>query len=72
MTLRSGLICAFTLAADWPPIRAGDVGPFALMAAAGTPGIAFITQAFRMGDAASVAPFDSTALIWATVIGWAV
>ena len=72
MTLLSGLLCAFTLADDWPPIRAGDVGLFVLMAAAGTLGIALITQAFRMGDAAAVAPFDYTALIWATVIGWAV
>ena len=72
MTLLSGLLCAFTLAADWPPIQARDVGFFALMGAAGTLGIALITQAFRMGDAAAVAPFDYSALIWATVIGWAV
>lgn len=72
MTLLSGLFCAFTLGADWPPVRVGDVGLFALMAAAGTLGIALITQAFRMGDAAAVAPFDYTALIWATAIGWAV
>lgn len=72
MTLLSGFLCAFTLVADWAPIRAGDAWLFALMAAAGTLGIAFITQAFRMGDAAAVAPFDYTALIWATVIGWAV
>ena len=72
MTLLPGLLCTFTLAADWPPTRAGDVGLFALMVAAGTIGIALITQAFRMGDAAAVAPFDYTALIWTTMIGWAV
>lgn len=72
MTVLPGLLCAFTLATDWSPIRAGDVGLLALMAAAGTLGIALIAQAFRMGDAAAVAPFDYTALMWATAIGWAV
>ena len=72
MTLLSGLLCIFTLAMDWPSIRADDIGLFMLMAAAGTMGIALISHAFRVGDAAAVAPFDYTALIWATVIGWAV
>ena len=72
MTLFSGALCAFTLGMDWPSIQMEDAAMFALMAGAGTLGIALITQAFRMGDAAAVAPFDYTALIWASAIGWAV
>ena len=72
MTLLSGVLCAPTLAGDWSDLD-GEAG-FLLgaMAVAGTLGIALITQAFRMGDAAAVAPFDYTALIWASIIGGAV
>ena len=72
MTLFSGVLCAPTLAADWSGLD-GEAGLLlGAMAVAGTLGIALITQAFRMGDAAAVAPFDYTALIWASVIGWMV
>lgn len=70
MTLFSGLFCAFTLATDWPSIGITDLAYFSGMAVAGTLGIALISQAFRMSDAAVVAPFDYTALIWATAFGW--
>lgn len=72
MTLLSGVLCAFTVVSDWPTIGASDVVLFGMMAAAGTLGIAMISQAFRLGEAAAVAPFDYTALIWASVIGWVV
>lgn len=36
----------------------------------GTAGITMMTQAFRFAPAAVVAPFDYTALIWATLLGW--
>ncbi len=29
-----------------------------------------MTQAFRFAPAAVVAPFDYTALLWATLLGW--
>lgn len=32
--------------------------------------ITLITQAFRVGRASIVAPFDYTGLLWATVLGW--
>lgn len=70
MTLLSGVICAFSFATDWPTIDLPNLGLIASMAAAGTLGIALITEAFRVGDAAAVAPFDYTALIWATLFGW--
>lgn len=70
MTLFSGLACTFTLVGDWPSVARSDVGLFVGMAVAGTLGIALISHAFRVADAAVVAPFDYTALIWATALGW--
>jgi drug/metabolite transporter (DMT)-like permease len=70
MTLFSGLACAFTLFGDWPTFARSDVWLFLGMAVAGTLGIALISHAFRIADAAVVAPFDYTALIWATALGW--
>lgn len=70
MTLFSGLACAFTLFGDWPTFARPDVWLFLGMAVAGTLGIALISHAFRIADAAVVAPFDYTALIWATALGW--
>jgi len=70
MTLFSTLACTFTLTAEWPPIARSNVILFLGMAFAGTLGIALMSQSFRMADAAVVAPFDYTALIWATVLGW--
>ena len=72
MTLLSGILCAPTLAADWSGLDREAGLLLALMAVSGTLGIALITQAFRMGEAGAVAPFDYTALIWASLIGWAV
>lgn len=72
MTLLSGVVCAPKLAGDRSALY-GEAGRLlGLMAVAGTLGIALITQAFRIGDAAAIAPVDYTALIWASVIGWAV
>ncbi|MGH6914499.1 MAG: DMT family transporter [Geminicoccales bacterium] len=47
--------------------------PFFLgMAVFGTLGMTLISQAFRLAPAAIVAPFDYTALIWASLLGWLV
>lgn len=70
MTLFSGVFCAFTLATDWPTLGVTDFGQFGAMTVAGTLGIALMSQAFRLADAAVAAPFDYTALIWATLFGW--
>jgi drug/metabolite transporter (DMT)-like permease len=42
------------------------------LAVFGTLGMTLITQAFRLAQAAIVAPFEYTALIWASVLGWLV
>jgi drug/metabolite transporter (DMT)-like permease len=42
------------------------------MAVFGTLGMTLISQAFRLAPAAVVAPFDYTALIWASLFGWLV
>ncbi len=56
--------------AVWTPLRLADLGLFLGIAACGSLGITLIGQAFRMAPAAIVAPFDYTALIWATGLGW--
>jgi drug/metabolite transporter (DMT)-like permease len=42
------------------------------MAVFGTLGMSLISQAFRQAPAAIVAPFDYTALLWASLFGWLV
>ncbi|MEI4233952.1 DMT family transporter [Roseovarius sp. D22-M7] len=54
----------------WSPIQAGDLWLFVAIAILGSLGITLIGQAFRLAPAAVVAPFDYTALIWATLLGW--
>ena len=54
----------------WEPIQRNDIGLFLAIAAFGSLGLALIGQAFRLAPAALVAPFDYTALIWATGLGW--
>lgn len=54
----------------WSPVQAEDLPLFGGMAIFGSLGITLIGQAFRMAPAAVVAPFDYTALVWATVLGF--
>ena len=49
-----------------------DLWLFVLLGLVGSVGMYFMTQAYRYAPAAVVAPFDYTALIWATAIGWLV
>ena len=62
----SGLLVALV----WRPLQLGDLPIFLAMAVAGTLGITLMSQAFRFAPAAIVAPFDYTALIWASLWGW--
>lgn len=55
---------------NWTPVLQGDLVLFVAIAVSGSLGLALIGQAFRMAPAAIVAPFDYTALIWATGLGW--
>lgn len=56
--------------AAWEPLHGSDLLLFVGLAICGSLGLALIGQAFRMAPAAIVAPFDYTALIWATGLGW--
>ncbi|MFU8881781.1 MAG: DMT family transporter [Rhodobacterales bacterium] len=56
--------------AVWVPVAAADLPFFAAQAVFGALGITLIGQAFRLAPAAIVAPFDYTALIWASLLGW--
>ena len=56
--------------AVWTPVLVGDLWLFVTIALFGSLGITLIGQAFRLAPAAIVAPFDYTALIWATGLGW--
>ena len=65
-TLLSALVMPFV----WTPLRLEDLWLFVGIAVVGTAGITMMTQAFRFAPAAVVAPFDYTALIWATLMDW--
>jgi len=54
----------------WVNIQIKDIWLFFGIAIFGTAGITLITQAFRFAPAAVVAPFEYSALIWATLFGW--
>ena len=64
-------IGATTLAAPgWVPLRAEHGITLALMAVTGLIGQICITEAFRHGQAAVVAPFEYAALAWAVGLDW--
>jgi drug/metabolite transporter (DMT)-like permease len=54
----------------WVPVQVSDLTFLVALAVFGTLGITLIGQAFRFAPAAVVAPFDYTALIWASLFGW--
>lgn len=64
------VISALTMPFVWVDVKGEDVGLFLAAALFGTLGVTMITQAFRFAPAAVVSPFDYSALIWATLIGW--
>lgn len=70
LTGAGALISALAMPFTWVPVRMEDLWLFVGIALFGTAGITLITQAFRLAPAAVVAPFDYTALIWATLMGW--
>jgi drug/metabolite transporter (DMT)-like permease len=73
-TLIAAILTAPPALAVWtPPTDAETWVLFALLGLLGGMGMAFLTQAFRLApSAATVAPFDYTALVWATLAGWLV
>jgi uncharacterized membrane protein len=70
LTGAGALLSALAMPFTWTPVRMEDLWLFAGIALFGTAGITMMTQAFRFAPAAVVAPFDYTALIWATLMGW--
>lgn len=64
------LLSALVMPFVWTPLRLEDTWLFLGLALFGTAGITLMTQAFRFAPAAVVAPFDYTALIWATLLGY--
>ena len=70
LTGAGALLSALVVPFFWTPVRLEDAWLFVGIALFGTVGITMMTQAFRFAPAAVVAPFDYTALIWATLMGW--
>lgn len=66
------IACAtgLTLPFAWVTPTLADLGVFALMGLLGGVSIYWITLAFRFAPAAVVAPFDYSALLWSTLLGW--
>jgi len=54
----------------WRPVDPSHLLVFGGLAVVGSLGVSLIGHAFRLGDAAVVAPFDYSALLWASLLGW--
>jgi drug/metabolite transporter (DMT)-like permease len=54
----------------WKTPTIQDLPLFAAMGVCGGAAMTLITQAFRIGVASIVAPFDYTGLLWAVTFGW--
>lgn len=64
--LFSGLAMPF----QWETMHPSHLPLCVGMAVFGTVGVTLMGHAFRLGPAAIVAPFDYTALVWASLFGW--
>jgi drug/metabolite transporter (DMT)-like permease len=64
------LVTGLTLPFAWVTPSWSDMAVFALMGLLGGVSIYWITLAFRFAPAAVVAPFDYSALLWSTLLGW--
>ena len=54
----------------WVTPSLSDLGLFALAGIFGSVGVVCLTNAFRLAPAATISPFEYTALIWATLLGF--
>ncbi|QQA41636.1 DMT family transporter [Pelagovum pacificum] len=70
MSVTPVVFCLPVLFVDWPEPEPLDWVLFPAVAVIATLGTALLSQAFRLAPAAVVAPFDYTALIWASLFGW--
>lgn len=64
------LFSALVVGAVWQTPQLDHMPLVFGMAVFGTLGVTLIGHAFRLGEAAVVAPFDYTALVWASLLGW--
>ncbi|WP_247653688.1 DMT family transporter [Labrenzia sp. PHM005] len=68
--ITGGVLTAIAMPFVWVTPNLDDIGLFLGIAVFGTAGVTMITQAFRLAPAATIAPFEYTALLWATLLGW--
>lgn len=54
----------------WQPVAPGDLWAFLALGLIGTVAQALLIQAFAMAEAAAIAPFGYTGLVWASLWGW--
>ena len=54
----------------WTTPNLADLGLFALAGIFGSIGVMCVTHAFRLGPAAVISPFEYSALIWASLLGF--
>ena len=64
------VVSAALLPFGWRTPTGDDLKIFVLLGLIAGTGNYFMTQAYRHAPAAVIAPFDYTALIWGTIIGW--
>jgi len=65
-------VSVLALPFGWRTPVGADFWLFVLLGVVGGIGMYFMTQAYRYAPAAVIAPFDYTALLWGTLIGWLV
>ena len=59
-------------APQWTPVRLDDGWVLAGIAVSGFLGQLAITEAFRLGEASAIAPFEYSALAWGLALDWAI
>jgi drug/metabolite transporter (DMT)-like permease len=64
------LFSGVAVSVQWQTPALSHLPITAAQAVFGTLGMTLISQSFRLAPAAIVAPFDYTALIWASLLGW--
>lgn len=57
---------------EWRPVDASELWMLAFIGLTGALGQYFITDAFRLAPASTVAPFEYTALLWGLALDWAI
>jgi drug/metabolite transporter (DMT)-like permease len=70
VVLFPALFSGAVVSVQWQTPALSHFPIFAAQAVFGTLGMTLISQSFRLAPAAVVAPFDYTALIWASLLGW--